>query len=284
MSKKEEEKIYHVVIKDTIGLSDSIATSTIKSTLAATGSLAQYDQYYNELKETVNRAAQAGSMNPSDDSVINNTLDEWRGLSENYYSKIIDFSKQNEPVELDSIKKEIDMRIPDQQKMIQEIYEKIVGNEIFDKLTCLFNVKTCSKEETDYLKKIPHASIVKWVLQWIETKDKKLFGDIIHGLNEAGIDIILQVSFGTKPKLGIQVKNDGDIKDKQFALKLKAQITDSKRHQIEGLIIFLAGDMTNPSVDYNVTKIISELSQMNDSSLAVISPEKAMTIIKEINQ
>ena len=71
------------------------------------------------------------------------------------------------------------------------------------------------------------------------------------------------------------------MKDKDFTLRIKAQITEAKKHQLQGLIIFLAADMTDKSVESKVNSIISDISQMNDSSLIVISPERAVIVLTE---
>jgi hypothetical protein len=124
---------------------------------------------------------------------------------------------------------------------------------------------------------------VDWLFKWIETKNgEKFFGDVIHGPKESGIDIVVQVSSGSKQKFGIQVKNNDDVKAKDFASKLKAQITESKKHQIQGLILFFAADMTDDSVESKISSILSEISQMNDIFIRPISPERAISIIKEV--
>jgi hypothetical protein len=131
----------------------------------------------------------------------------------------------------------------------------MVGNEWFNEFLKAFSVESCPKEETKFFVGIPHETILKWLLSWVEAKDKPLFGDVTHGLQEGGIDILIQVCTGTKPKFGIQVKNDNDLKEKDFTQKIKAQITDTKKHKLQGLIIVLAADMNDKSVEGRVNGI-----------------------------
>jgi len=283
MSEKEEGKVHRIVLTEALSIADTIAPSTIQSALKATGSLAQYDQYYAEALGTVERAAQAGSMNPHDISMIKETLRNWRRLSEDYHNKIIDLTKEEKPEKLIDIKQEIDEHIPSQRRMIHNMYEKIVGTTTWNKLIGFFDVSSSNKEETAFFKGKSHQALVELLVEWIETIDKeKVFGNIIHGPREAGLDVIVQVSSGYKPKFGIQIKNNEDIEAKDFALRLKAQITESKKHKIQGLIIFLAADMTENSVESKIVSILSDISQMDDPFVKAIAPERAMTIISKV--
>ena len=162
------------------------------------------------------------------------------------------------------------------------MHEKLIGNEMFNAFLKIFALDSCAKEDTKFFVKIPHETILKWLLTWVEAKDRELFGDVTHGLQEGGIDILIQVCSGEKPKFGIQVKNDNDLKEKDFTQKMKAQITDTRKHRLQGLIIVLAADMNDKSVEGRVNGIISEVSQMDDPSLTVISPQRALTIIKQV--
>lgn len=110
----------------------------------------------------------------------------------------------------------------------------------------------------------------------------KFFGKPIHGPREAGIDIVVETCFEFAAKLGIQVKNNNDLKEEEFTNKIKAQITDSKKHALHGLIIFIAADLTDKSIKSKVAGIISDISQMKNEFIEVIPPEKALTIISMV--
>jgi hypothetical protein len=70
---KEEGKVYHVVLAETLTLTSN---ETFMSSVAASGSLGQYDKYYEEAWATVQKARTAGSMSPADISSLEHTLGE----------------------------------------------------------------------------------------------------------------------------------------------------------------------------------------------------------------
>jgi hypothetical protein len=282
--KKEEGKAYRVYLIDTIGFSDTASSVTVKSAVAATGSLAVYDQYYNETVAAVEKAASSGSMSPNDIETTKKTLEKWHTLSKEYNYRIQEFSKQEKPKEVVEVKKQIDNGIPEQQKLLEDIHERIIGNKTWVKIVEIFNVKSSYKQDTAFFKDKSHDNLVHWLLTWIENNDKeKLMGDIIHGQREGGIDLtIFQNPSGVQPRFGIQVKNNNDVKEKDFAMSLKAQMMDSKKHQLQGLIVFLAADLNDESVEKKVNYILADISQMKDPSIIVISPERAATIIREV--
>jgi hypothetical protein len=283
MSDSNKPKVYRIVLTEVLGLAEAVAPSTIQSAIRATGSFGQYNQYYEEASRILEKASTAGTISPNDVSSIRATLDKWRGLSEEYKIKIVELTKENEPEKLVDIKKEIDEQVPGQQEMIQAMHEKMLGTKIWSNVTGFFAAKISDKEKTAFFEDTPHAKIVDWLFKWIETKNNEnFFGEIIHGTRESGVDIIVQVSSGSKQKFGIQVKNNEDVKAKDFSQKLKAQITDSKKHKVQGLILFFAANMTDGSVEKKISNILSEISQIDDTFIKPISPERAITIISEV--
>jgi hypothetical protein len=63
--------------------------------------------------------------------------------------------------------------------------------------------------------------------------------DDIDGVNDHGVDIILKgISSGLG--VGFQIKSDGDLRAKDFTIKLKGQITDSRKYALELLVIVFA--------------------------------------------
>jgi len=285
MPEKDVGKVYHVVITDTIGLSDSIGLSkdTIESAFAATGSLAKYTHYYQEAFKIVEKASIAGSMNASDISTLQKTLGEWHKWNEEWNTNIIELTRKNESEKLKTIDKSINEKIPEMLRMITVIYDKTAGPKAWNQIEGFFNVKSSDKEKTTVFKGTSHSDLLELLLKWIETKngEVKLFGQIIHGPRESGIDIIAQTSEGNE-KVGIQLKNNDDVKAEDFTTKIKAQVTDSRKHQLRGLVVIFAANMTDNSIEAKVRGIVSEFSQMKETLIKVVPPENTFTIIDEI--
>jgi len=288
MSEKDTAKVYRIILGETFGLADAMAPSkgTIQSAILATGSLGEYNQYYAEASEIVERVSTAGSMSPSQVSSLRTTLDKWHGLSEEYSTLIIDLTKKDESKKLIDITDEINQKVKDQQQTLQSILEVVSSGIVaWRHIDSFFDVKTSDIENTNIFKGTAHKDLLDLLLKWIETRNSKikLFCEVIHGPRESGIEIIAKLYPNGNEAFGIQLKNDDDVKAKDFPTKLKAQITDSKKHTIRGLMIFFAADMTNPNVERKIKGMLSELSQIKDQFVRTIPPEKTVTIVREIS-
>ena len=250
MTEKEEGKVYRIVLAEVMGMAGTVVPSTIQSAISATGSFGQYQQYFEEASRILKRGSMEGTISPNDITYMKEAIERMSEMSRGYQTRIIDLTKRNEVEKLAIVKGDIDGHIPDQQKMIQEMYEKTLGTKAWQKLSGFFAVESSGTEKTAFFKGLPHKEIVALLVKWIQMRDSgKMFGDIIHGLGESGLDIIVQVISPSNPRFGIQVKNNEDVAATDFPTKLKAQITESKAHQIRGLILFFAADVTNSSIE-----------------------------------
>jgi hypothetical protein len=152
------------------------------------------------------------------------------------------------------------------------------------KIESFFDVPSSKTKDTEIFKGKSHSDLVEMLVKWVERRNGsiKLFGQIIHGPREAGIDFVAKVCSDFIDKVGIQLKNNDDVKEKDFTSKLKAQVLDSKKHSLRSLIVVFAADMTDGSVEGKVRGMLSELSQLNDASIKSVPPEKTATMIKEV--
>ena len=283
MAEKECGKVYRIVLGEVMTYADTVTHSTLQSAISATGSYGQYQQYFEEASKILEKASLAGTISPYDIKYMQSALDEMTKISEGYQKTIIDLTKKNDGDRIVAVKAEIDDKILGQQQMISEMYEKTVGPKTWKAILGFFGIERSEKDKTAIFKGMAHKEIVALLAKWVETKDeKKMFSDVIHGLGESGIDITVQVISQSNQKFGIQVKNNDDVKQDNFATTLKAQITESKAHHLIGLILFFAADVTDRSVEMKISSILSSISQWNDPSIVAISPERAVTILNQV--
>jgi hypothetical protein len=286
MSEKDTAKVYRIVLSEALSFANAVASSkeTIQSSIRATGSLGTYNQYYAEALEIVEKASAAGSMSPLQSTSLRATLDKWHGQSEEFVAKIVGLTKNNESDKLIQITKEIDRKVTSQQQMLQSISEVVSsGIKAWSSIDSFFDLKSSEIEYTNVFEGMAHKDLLEMLLKWIETRNSKtrLFCDIIHGPKESGIDIIARLYPNGTESFGMQLKNNDDVLAKDFATKLKAQITDSKKHPIKGLLVFFAAQITDPSIEAKIRSILSELSQIKERFIRAIPPEKTATIIGE---
>lgn len=197
--KGKEVKTYRVVLSETINFGEAAVPSsvTIRSAIVATGSLGEYSQYYSEAYKISQNASMAGTISPNEISMLQDTLDKWRELSEDYRKTIVDLTKRDESKKILGVTEEINQRVSEQQKTLQTILETMsAGTAAWKIIEGFFDLNSSEKEETVRFKKMPHSDLLVFILKWIEgkNKNKKAFGEIIHGPQEAGIDIVLTIA------------------------------------------------------------------------------------------
>ena len=157
--------------------------------------------------------------------------------------------------------------------------------DIIKKLLILFNVKPSPTTETKFFRKLRNQQeeLDNAFEYWLD-QSKMVFGEVakvdeIHGMKEAGIDLLLNL-MSSKFRFGVQVKTFGDIKKKNFSNQVLSQKSLSLKHRLSCYLVAFAGDMTDRSQNLKVRSIISELSQEGDNYVIPLSPEKVLTIYK----
>jgi len=263
----------------------TLPDAVLNANTIASGSLTSWRNYYTEASKIVN---QMGSLDPNLYPVINelkHILEQWQNHDLEWSSQIEDASRDDNADRI----RDYDYKIKKESYYIKEyviqIYDSTNDKPIRDKIFELFNIEAVETERTQYLKELNHYKIVELCNKWLENKRKSLglgiSSNIIHNMREAGIDIIVNTP-ELNMKFGIQIKSNNDVKEENFERNVKAQITDSKKHDIKGLIIILAADMTEKSVEIKVKGLISDLDQLKGESIIIIPPEKLVTLLKEV--
>jgi hypothetical protein len=145
----------------------------------------------------------------------------------------------------------------------------------------LLEAYSLSQEETAILRGIQHDRLVETVNSFIFHHGPLLgvqgWSDVTQGLRDSGIDSIWQCRLnGITSKLGIQVKSHGDFSnaEESFRRTVLSQISDSRRVNIEHLLLILGADLTNPSQREKARGITADIQQMQDNYVITISPEK----------
>lgn len=152
-----------------------------------------------------------------------------------------------------------------------------------DLLAKLLNVKSTSEEATLIFKEsnISHAKLCRAFEYWME-QCITLFGEPVfltqnQSLRDAGVDLIMEM-VKSGQKFGFQIKSYNDVKDKGLSTKVNAQITQSKRHKLNRLVVAMAGNLTDIKQSERIRGLISEIKQQNDPYVITIPPEKTLAI------
>jgi hypothetical protein len=155
----------------------------------------------------------------------------------------------------------------------------------FDSLLELLEAYSLSQEETQILSGIHHDRLVEAVNTFIFHHGLLLgvrsWSDVTQGLRDPGVDAVWQCAIGNViSKFGIQVKSHGDFSSTidSFRRIVLSQISDSRRINLERLLLALGADLTNASQREKARGIIADVQQMHDNYVVTISPEKVAGI------
>lgn len=144
------------------------------------------------------------------------------------------------------------------------------------------NAKDVAKEDTVMLKEISHEETSQAMHYWID-QIKLLFGDVVwvqqtQSLRDDGVDVIADF-INSQIHVGFQIKSHYDINRNDFTIKVKSQITDSRKHGLDKLFLVLAGDSIDKSQCEKMNGLASELHE-TDNYVIVIPAEKTVTIVQ----
>ena len=149
-------------------------------------------------------------------------------------------------------------------------------------LSLILNAKPSPVKDTTIFETISHPELCKAVKFWFEQL-RLLFGEpinveIVHGNNEDGIDLYINLLKEPIIRFAIQIKSYGDIKKGNFNDSVYAQIGKSIKHALTRLVFAFAADLT--SQDGKISHILSEIHKHNaiKSCLFVLNSAELLTI------
>lgn len=277
------EKALNLKLIEEFTLTD-LTQGTIDAYRTASGTLSTFQSYYQEASRLIDIAVARGTISPAYAEGIRRVLSKWYDYSDQWTQRVKEAAVADDRTKLLDTDREMKGELSTLSQKVQEIHAEIVGYKpVWNEIRDLFSVQSSNEEETAVFRNITHERLLHDFRKWLEKRnmDKKIFGNITHGLREAGIDIIAETSSEPRIKIGVQVKDNNDVKKEDFAKQVKTQITDSKKHDVKGLIIVFCGDLTDNSVREKVRGMTSELSQMKNY-IKTVPPEKALTILREV--
>lgn len=136
-------------------------------------------------------------------------------------------------------------------------------------------------EETKQFKGVPHDNILyayKYWLEYLRLLIREPFTiEILQGLQDAGVDLIIKF-LKSGSKIGIQVKSYQDLNRPNFQQEVMSQISHSKKHGLEKLLLIPCGDLTNRSHNNKIPNLMSNVSQMNDDYVFFIQPQQSLPV------
>lgn len=159
-------------------------------------------------------------------------------------------------------------------------------NDSIDVLHSLLDVIPSPVDGTVNFKNIPHEQLSRALKFWLD-QTRLCFGEvtqteIIHGKNEAGIDIFIDLLKSPPIRFAFQVKSYEDIEDGKQSLseKVHAQINRSHKHNLMKLVVAFAGDMTDSKQSDKINYVTSDIHQIKGDNeyVSLISPSQLLTI------
>lgn len=158
-------------------------------------------------------------------------------------------------------------------------------SETIVNISTIFNRGNSTEEEAQafFLDK-KHDELLQLFAQYVESVPNFVGNPKItlsQALNDHGVDVILE--FPDTTKIGLQIKSPGDVESKDFAPKVKAQMSESQVHGLDKWYLFICSPIRNDKNDYSmkIATIINELSSYKTSYHVVYNPQQACNILSQ---
>ena len=100
----------------------------------------------------------------------------------------------------------------------------------------------------------------------------------IDSFNDHGVDVFLR-GMSSRLCVGFQIKSEGDLKRKDFTVRLKGQITDARKYGLNLLVIIFACRPTSEN-RAKYSYIQAETVGYNDDKILVIDPMRAAGLLR----
>lgn len=152
-------------------------------------------------------------------------------------------------------------------------------------LKCLLNRGVQSEEETSFFQDVAHDDLVNALVVYLNNHRHFLGNCQIeshHALNEKGVDVIVTTD---DCKVGFQVKSHFDLKEKDFAAKIKRQFAESFSHNLNYYFILICAPLvTDEGKDYRlkVNNILNEFSFFKNVDFQPYGPRTTVGVFREL--
>lgn len=154
-------------------------------------------------------------------------------------------------------------------------------SSIIDIITKILEPDQAKIADTKQFKGVPHVKILEAYRYWLEYLKllikEPYTVEILQGLQDAGVDLVIKF-LKSDVKIGLQVKSYQDLQQEDFQQAVMSQISHSKKHGIEKLLLIPCGDLTNRSHNNKIPNLMSNVDQMNDNYVHFIQPQQALPI------
>lgn len=149
-------------------------------------------------------------------------------------------------------------------------------------VSSLFNRGLSAPSQTAFFENKKHDDTVSDLQSYL-AKNTFLIGaakiTTTQSLNDHGVDLIAEFPNGTK--IGFQIKSHVDVQQKDFAMKVKAQLSDSKFHALDKWYLLICSPLKDSETDYTskIQHLINEFSGYKSNYHAVYNPQQCANIL-----
>jgi hypothetical protein len=150
-------------------------------------------------------------------------------------------------------------------------------------ISTILNRKSSNDDKTAFFESKKHDDLLDLVLQYIENSsvlvgNPKVFKT--QALNDHGVDLIVEFPNGCK--IGMQIKSNFDVSEKDFAVKVKAQFAESQFHGLDKWYLLICSPLKESggkSYSSKISHLINEFSSYKTSYHAVYNPQQMVNIL-----
>ena len=148
----------------------------------------------------------------------------------------------------------------------------------------ILNRGYCNNADCSYFETVNHPQLVTSFIDYVNL-NKNYIG-LTHVENrqsiaDSGCDIFIELNGSVK--IGIQIKSKGDVEEKEFSNKVKAQYAESAALGLDKYYILICSPI-NTSSEKKINYIVSHMATYKTNYHAIINPNNCLKIFNHGGQ
>lgn len=150
-------------------------------------------------------------------------------------------------------------------------------------LDCLLNRGIGSREETHWFDGVPHDTLIRTLLDYLNTH-RHFLGycqiDDRQALNDRGVDVVLSASGF---KAGFQIKSHFDVTEKEFSANVKRQFAEALSHGLDHYYLLVCSALTGgkPNLEMRVHHVLNEIDLYKNVNFETFGPLNTVRIFNK---
>ena len=153
-----------------------------------------------------------------------------------------------------------------------------------DVVLALLNRGVEADKETEWFEEMRHDELISRLIKHLDAHRhfmRSVEIEVTQALNERGVDVHLR---SARCSIGIQLKSHGDVMNRDFALKVKAQLAESLTYGLDTYFVLMCAAVVSRKGDDNrqkINQLKNQMLQVQGVDVIPIGPQNLVKCLRE---